>query len=405
MSARTGVGEGTARTVLTDAKVAGLPVRAREYAVQDLRTPGLALRVLPSGRRSWTWRGTIGGTSARRTVGSFPAVTTDAARAAVASLLVSGPCSGPVARSRVRAAIGPLFKTLAGECVASKNAGWKRETRDSYRRHLTGSLLPAFGHLRASSITHRDVADWFHAKGRTAPGGANRALTCLRMILRTGDRWGRLGEGWQDPTVGIVRFNEHPVGRVLTGDELTRLLAVLHDPKLRRLPAVVAIELLLLTGCRPREIFGLRWDQWERGRGRGAGTLRLPDTKTGPREVVLSRSAEAILRHRERCPYGPGGRPPSPYVFPSPVDPDRPQREYDRIWKTIRMQAGLPPSFRLYDLRHSYASHAMMAGGSLATVGALLGHADAKSTERYVHPGEGELARIAATLGDTIRTK
>lgn len=402
MSARAVATEGSTRTVLTDAKAAGLPVRSREYAVHDLRTPGLALRVLPSGRRSWAWRGTVGGVSIRRTVGSFPTVTTDGARAAVATLLSSslrGSLPEPFAD---RTAIGPLFKTLAREVVASKNPGWKQETRDSYRRHLSGSLLPAFGHLRASAMTQHDVADWFHVRGRTAPGGANRALTCLRMILRTGDRWGRFGDGWQDPTVGIVRFKDGRPGRVLSSAELSRLLGVLHDPKLRRLPSVVAIELILLTGCRPREVFGLRWDAWQRGPGASSEKLLLEDTKTGPREVVLSRRAGAILRERKQRQYGPRDCPPSPYVFPSPNDPDRPQRGYDRVWKTIRDRAELPPSLRLYDLRHSYASHAMMAGGSLASVGALLGHADAKSTERYVHTGEGELRRTAAAIGSAI---
>lgn len=376
---------GPARTLLTDAKVASLIPWATEYAVKDLRTPGLALRVLPSGRCAWAWRGTVGGKPMRRTVGTFPAMTTDSARAAVAALLAGAPAVLSSSEAARGEPIGPLFRTLAKEVVASKRAGWKSETRDSYRRHLDGALLPAFGHHRASAIGHRVIADWFHTKGRTAPGGANRALTCLRMILRTGDRWGRLGEGWQDPTLGLVRFKEKAVGRVLTAQELARLVAVLHDPKQRRLPAIVAIELLMLTGCRPREIFGLRWDQWERGRGRGAGTLRLPDTKTGPREVVLSWSAETILRQRERCPYGPGARPPSPYVFPSPLRADRPQMQYDRAWRTVRARADLPTDLRLYDLRHSYASHAMMAGETMAIAGALLGHADAKSTERYVH--------------------
>jgi site-specific recombinase XerD len=61
---------------------------------------------------------------------------------------------------------------------------------------------------------------------------------------------------------------------------------------------------------------------------------------------------------------------------------------------------------RLHDLRHTFASSAIMAGVPLAIVGKLLGHKNSKTTERYAHIGQdpiraaGELvaSRISGSL-------
>ena len=58
-----------AAALLTPHLLASLKPKAREYAVQDAGCPGLALRVRPSGARSWvTWE-RRGGTARRVTLG------------------------------------------------------------------------------------------------------------------------------------------------------------------------------------------------------------------------------------------------------------------------------------------------------------------------------------------------
>ena len=53
-------------------------------------------------------------------------------------------------------------------------------------------------------------------------------------------------------------------------------------------------------------------------------------------------------------------------------------------WKRIREEAGCP-DVRLHDLRHSFASDALMAGVPLAIVGEMLGHKQPRTTKRYAH--------------------
>lgn len=42
--------------------------------------------------------------------------------------------------------------------------------------------------------------------------------------------------------------------------------------------------------------------------------------------------------------------------------------------------------FRLYDLRHTFATRFVEAGGDLVTLQALMGHSDIKMVTRYAHP-------------------
>ena len=50
-------------------------------------------------------------------------------------------------------------------------------------------------------------------------------------------------------------------------------------------------------------------------------------------------------------------------------------------------RAGLTP-FRLYDLRHTWATRAAMAGVDLVTLAAMLGHSRLQMVMRYAHPTE-----------------
>jgi len=78
----------------------------------------------------------------------------------------------------------------------------------------------------------------------------------------------------------------------------------------------------------------------------------------------------------------------SVYIFPSPDNPERPIGSVRKAHDGAVRRAKVKPAFRLYDLRHTYASRAVMAGVDLPTLGALLGHTTIQMTMRYVHPAE-----------------
>jgi integrase len=69
-----------------------------------------------------------------------------------------------------------------------------------------------------------------------------------------------------------------------------------------------------------------------------------------------------------------------------------------RAFQRARDKANLP-HVRIHDLRHSAASEMINAGVDLYTVGAVLGHKDARSTQRYAHLAIQTLQRAVNTIG------
>jgi len=57
---------------------------------------------------------------------------------------------------------------------------------------------------------------------------------------------------------------------------------------------------------------------------------------------------------------------------------------------------------RIHDLRHTFASLAARKGGSLPRIGALLGHSQMQTTQRYAHLIFDDVRQLAETVGDEL---
>ena len=113
---------------------------------------------------------------------------------------------------------------------------------------LNAQLLPTFGSLPLDQITRADVTRWFDEYSRTAPGGANHALSRLRRMLNHAVVCGHLSK---NPALGIKRNPRPKLTRFLSREEVRRLHRELDDcVRARPLRARQAdtIRLLLLTG-------------------------------------------------------------------------------------------------------------------------------------------------------------
>ena len=369
------------RVRLTDALIARLRPKDREYTVWDTRLAGLGVRVRPSGGASFVLLSKVDGRSRRIALGPVTSRTVEEVRRQCHSRMAGDAAPKPSAKA-------PLFRDfVAGKWTELHYESYKRSTRKGVRWILERRLLPAFGPTPLDRITRARVLAWFNAYSERAPGSANHALRLLGQILNLAIACGHIDA---NPVRGI-RVNRRPaLTRFLSRDEIGRLHSVLDrysrkSPGLRQQADI--IRLLLLTGCRSGEIRRLKWSEVD------GEHLALGDTKTGPRTVHLCARARGII---ERQPRGQ-----SAFVFPSPRDAGRPRGHCLRLWDSARRDAGIE-DVRLHDLRHTFASHAVMNGVPVPVVSRLLGHADVKMTLRYAHLADREVEAAAERVGAAI---
>lgn len=262
----------------------------------------------------------------------------------------------------------------------------KPSTRQRVDSALRTQLLPTFGERKLSEIGSLEVLAWFDRYSRTAPAGANRTLDILKQIFNYAIECGHVDF---NPAQGVQHNPRPKVTRFLSRDEVARVHAALnaHRGRGSGQQQVAIIRLLLLTGCRKGELVNLRWEEV------GEDVLRLSDSKTGPRTVFLSSAAHAVITRQPRTG--------SPYVFPSLTDASRPRSNELSLWRKVRREARIE-GVRLHDLRHTFASHAVMGRVPLPVLSRLLGHSQDRMAMRYAHVCDREASDAAERIGSTI---
>ena len=371
---------------LSDANVAKLRLEGDEYTVWDTRIPGMGVRVRPSGYRAFVYHHTREGSSTRHTLGPVTLTRVEEAHRKCLELQVR---TG--SKKTERAAVTsppPRFKDfVAGEWWKTCYERYKPSTRKGTDSALESQLLPTFGDLPLDRITPTDVNRWFDHYSATSPGAANYTLNLFRQIINQAIAREFIRT---NPARGIKRNPRTKLTRFLSREEIRRLHEALDRcvaERPSRRPGADIIRLLLLTGCRRSEILNLSWQEV------AGDVLELKDTKTGPRRVLLNTAARVIITRQPRTA--------SPHVFPSPLDPSRPRSGQVCLWGLVRKQAGIE-DVRLHDLRHTYASQAVMRGVPLPMVARLLGHSQVQMTLRYAHTHDKEVEAAAERIGKVI---
>lgn len=207
------------------------------------------------------------------------------------------------------------------------------------------------------------VAQRVIATANTAPATVRNRLACLKAAARWA--WKRHSLVDADPTTRMqmptVRNERHVyIGRA---DMLRVCRACDHWQ------TQIAIRVSFYSGLRLGELYIAEAD---------SGALVLADTKNGDRRVV---PAHARIKHLL-------------HLLPLTA----PKITVQRAWQRARARVGME-HVHLHDLRHSAASEMANAGVDLYTVGRVLGHRDARSTQRYAHLTADTLAAAVARIG------
>lgn len=203
------------------------------------------------------------------------------------------------------------------------------------------------------------------------PATVNRELSVLSAIF---ERARFKGLVTSNPAHAIAPLKlDNRMLRWLTEDEERRVLRYLVDERAHLKPIIV---LFLHTGMRKGELLSIRRFQINLERN----TLTLLKTKTGrARTIPMNSVARAELVTLIE------GKGEMEYLFaPAAWSKSLHLTEIKRGWKKACVCAGVTP-IRIHDLRHTFGTRLAEAGEPLHRIAELMGHADIRTTQRYVH--------------------
>lgn len=378
-----------------------------EYEVRDTKLQGFGVRVSPKGLRTFVFRWSLAGGDGRKTIGHFPALPVAAARKKAEGwfgMVARG--EDPRTEDREKKAaklaladaasktmtMADLIERFELESLPKKAASTQRD----YKRVLK-HLKARFGkeHARTFGL---DPISAMHAEMADRPREANKRVHILSAVLTDGEKW-KMRDLRSNPCYLIELYPENERVRSLTAEEARTLGGILRRMADKWPVAVDMIWMMLLTGARPIELRRLEWD-WV---NLEAGIITIPRTrhKTGkktrePRYIGLGPHALAILKryHKaRRCKW----------VFPN-SDGTAGYGGIDTFWQRMRRKdperpgelakAGLM-DFRIYDLRHTWATWARKGGIDLSDLPDMLGHTNQRMSRRYAH-AQPDLIRSGA---------
>jgi integrase len=255
------------KELLTDTRVKSAPVPGSGILeLWDTRCAGLCLRVMPTGKKSWTVRFTPrGGTSKRRErIGAYPAMSLAEARERANHIRMevdqgADPAADRLAAIQDRRAdeerkaltFGDLAELYIERYAKREKASWKND--EGYiKRHA----LEAWGSRPAGSLTKQDAARLLLDIRDRTPVGANRTRSVLSKLFG----WA-MDEGLLDasPMTGVKKPAKEAKGktRTLSDDEIRVFWHALDSAGLSG-SIIAALRVLILLGQRPGEIAGLQ---------------------------------------------------------------------------------------------------------------------------------------------------
>jgi integrase len=223
-----------------------------------------------------------------------------------------------------------------------------------------------FGNRPIGQISRAELQDFQARKRQTCkPATVNRIMCRLRHMFNRAVDWELLD---QSPMKGIKFLPENNARlRYLSREECDRLVESCIAPHIR---AIVTVA--LHTGMRSGEIRSLQWNDLDFD----LGFIVIRDSKNGePRHVPMDSTVVDLFRNYPRTPG-------SEFVFTNAAGGRLGWVQH--AFRKALARAGIS-DLHFHDLRHTFASAWVQAGGELYALKDILGHKTIAMTQRYAH--------------------
>jgi len=311
-----------------------------------------------------------------------------------------------------------------------------RSTWEDYERKVRNHVLPHLGRIPIQAIDATALNRFYthlleHGRliGKQSPGLKPRTVryihTIIHAALDDAVRWRRIKTNPADrANPPSSSESKAPEMRVWTREQLLSFFALCEGDRYQ-----YPWFFMATTGCRRGEALALRWSDLNlievpahaairqecipltKASGKGREGCMVPRTKGHkPRVIELDTHTVAVLnsweakQERERKLVGagyednglifcrPDGKPYHPEAFSKTFDRRLGQKSFSAL-----------PRIRLHDLRHTWATLALVAGVDIRMVSERLGHTSILITSQtYQHVIKGMQAGAAQKVADLI---
>lgn len=274
-------------------------------------------------------------------------------------------------------------------------------------------VIPYIGRLQLSRLTPLHLQNLYtdlRTQGLSATS-VNAVHRALKNMLRTAERMDVVPRCVADlVTAPSIKRREM---LILSEQQAKALLKASEDHRLGTL-----FELALMSGARINELLALRWsdisfDQAEMHvrtalqRTEDGIKPGEPKTAAGVRTIPLdAEMLHSLRRHRvamseEALKLGADWQNTRDLVFVTQAGTQLSSTNLiRRDYRPVVKKAGLPPTLRLQDLRHFFASYNLSRGVPVTAVSKVMGHSSPAVTHAvYAHCIPGDESRIAANMG------
>lgn len=276
-------------------------------------------------------------------------------------------------------------------------------SRDTYRRELDKRLLPEFEDTDIRDIDRPRIQRLVD-KCPTCDV-ARKCVSVLKTILNEAK-----GDGLIDSNPATARYKMPPKGKKRdNGVVITRFADM--RPLMTAVDAYgcATVEKLAITGLymgmRPEERYALDTESISMATetvrvshafvaaSKQHGGNQLKGTKTENSDRVLPMPPHTVPRFA-RLLEGMGGGPFILGAYGGRISPSTAQKKWARFLKWCAENGHDVPPVTLENMRHSFATSYLHAGGNVEDLSKLLGHSDINTTyRRYVRPNVDDLRR------------